>query len=60
MIGKQDIIDFFDKQYYDIHKNGNGRWIDQKCTADIVTVVIDCIYNYELNGEKEIFTTADI
>ena len=47
MLTQQDIIDFCNKYDYDIRKSGNGRWIDQKCAADVVTVIADCIYNYE-------------
>lgn len=60
MLTQQAIIDFCDQYDYDIRKNGNGRWIDQKCAADVVTVVADCIYNYALQDEDGIFTTPEI
>lgn len=44
MLTQQDIIEFCNQYDYDIRKSGNGRWIDQKCAADVVTVVADCIY----------------
>lgn len=60
MLTQQEIIDFCNQYDFDIRKSGNGRWIDQKCAADVVTVVADCIYNYALKDDDGIFTTADI
>lgn len=60
MINQQGIIDFCNQYDYDIRKSGNGRWIDQKCAADVVTVIADCIYNYELDNPDSTFTTPDI
>ena len=60
MLTQQAVIDFCNQFDYDIRKSGNGRWIDQKCAADVVTVIADCIYNYELEKPNSIFTTPDI
>ena len=60
MLTQQDIIDFCDQYDYDIRQSGNGRWIDQKCAADVVTVIADCIYNYALENPDTTFTTPDI
>lgn len=60
MLTQQDIIDFCNQYDYDIRKSGNGRWIDQKCAADVVTLVADCIYNYALQDEDGIFTSMEI
>lgn len=60
MLTQQAIVDFCSQYDYDIRKSGNGRWIDQKCAADVVTVVADCIYNYALQDEDGIFTTPEI
>lgn len=60
MLTQQAIIDFCNQYDYDIRKSHNGRWIDQKCAADVVTVIADCIYNYALEDDDGIFTTADI
>ena len=60
MLTQQAIIDFCNQYDYDIRKSGNGRWIDQKCAADVVTVIADCVYNYALEDDDGIFTTADI
>lgn len=61
MLTNNDIINFINQNCYDIRISNNGRWIDQKCTADVLTVIADCIYNYYLNNQnKKEFTTIDI
>ena len=56
----QQIIDFLNCYDYDIRKTHNARWIDQKCTCDVLSIVADCILeftNYDTNTE---FTIRDI
>lgn len=60
MLTQQSIIDFCNEYNYDIRLNNNGRWIDQKCTADVVNIIADCIYNYELENPGNLFTSNDI
>ena len=60
MLTQQDIINFCNQYNYDIRISRNGRWIDQKCAADVVTVVADCIYNYALQDEDGVFTSTEI
>jgi len=60
MITQQRVIEFLDSRNYDLRVSGNGRWIDQKCAADVVTVVADCILNYGLCNDQKQFTTPDI
>ncbi len=60
MLTQQDIIDFCDLHDYDIRKSGNGRWIDQKCTPDVVTTIADCIVDYSNHNPDESFTSLDI
>ena len=43
---------FLDEHDYDIRKTHNGRWIDQKCTMDVVCLVSDCIVEYEVERWK--------
>lgn len=38
----------------------NGRWIDQKCTPDVVSFIADCIYNFAVENPKKEFTSRDI
>ena len=60
MLTQQNIVDFCNLHNYDVRMSGNGRWIDQKCASDVVTVIADCIYNYEIENPESTFTTPDI
>lgn len=61
MLTNNDIITFISQNDYNIRISNNGRWIDQKCTADVLAVVADCIYNYHLiNSSSLEFRTKDI
>jgi hypothetical protein len=52
-ITESEIQEFFSGNNYDIRVSHNGRWIDQKCTADVTTIVSDCISHYvESNGNS--------
>lgn len=46
---------------YDIRKSHNARWIDQKCTPDVITIIADCILEF-LSGKEQgaVFTSMDI
>ena len=51
---------FLDEHDYDVRKTHNGRWIDQKCTMDVVCLVSDCILEYTNCKSDKIFTVNDI
>ena len=51
---------FLDEHNYDVRKTHNGRWIDQKCTMDVVCLVSDCIVEYTSNKSDKTFTVNDI
>lgn len=57
----QEIInEFFDSHNYDVRVSQNARWIDQKCTCDVLSIIADCILehtNYDVNVE---FSIKDI
>ena len=55
-------IERFLNQYdYDVRKTKFGRWIDQKCTPDVVWTIADFVLNYyENNGRTASFTVSDI
>ncbi|GAA7468869.1 hypothetical protein MM0361_14850 [Helicobacter pylori] len=36
---EQSMIDFLNNKDYDIRKTQSARWIDQKCTPDVLSVV---------------------
>lgn len=56
----QQIQVFLDKHDYDVRKTHNGRWIDQKCTMDVVCLVSDCIVEYTSGSSSKEFTVNDI
>lgn len=56
-----DIYEKFLNQYnYDIRKTGDARWIDQKCTYDVISIIADCIIEYTTETGLEEFTVSDI
>lgn len=54
------IQQFLDEHDYDIRKTHNGRWIDQKCTMDVVCLVADCIVEYTHDKQDKTFSVRDI
>ena len=54
------ITDFLNKYDYDVRKTGDARWIDQKCTYDVVSIIADCIIEYVDENDVKEFTTSDI
>lgn len=59
MLNDKDIIEFLSNYDYDIRKSGSARWIDQKCTPDVLWSISDFIVNY-VDNVKEDFTVRDI
>lgn len=55
-----DIQIFLSRYNYDVRASGNARWIDQKCAADVVTIVSDCILQYSDMHPDTYFTSMDI
>lgn len=60
MLTEQSIIDFISNYEYDIRESHNGRWIDQKCTPDVLSFIADCIYDFATNNPNKEFCTQDI
>lgn len=55
------IVEYLNSNNYDIRISHNARWIDQKCTPDVLCIVADCIINYiDNNGIDTAFTSKDI
>lgn len=62
MMTENDIKIFLGQKNYDLRLSHNGRWIDQKCTPDVLWSVSDFIINYVENGgttfdAKDIWTS---
>lgn len=59
MLKDIDIIQFCAAKDYDIRKSHNGRWIDQKCTPDVIWSISDFVLDYVDNVNNQ-FTVKDI
>lgn len=56
----QNIQNYLNQFDLDVRKTGDGRWIDQKCTPDVVCIIADCVREYtEVDNNIE-FTANDI
>lgn len=45
---------------FDVRVTGNARWIDQKCTPDVMCIVSDCIENYVAVHGNVPFSSVDV
>ena len=60
-ITEEEILDFINSNNYDIRKSHNARWIDQKCTPDVLCIIADCILEFiNKNPDREFFSSSDI
>ena len=55
---EQDILEFLADRNFDIRVSHNGRWIDQKCTPDVLWSISDFIIN--MVDICDSFTVSDI
>ncbi|MGJ1009907.1 restriction endonuclease [Enterococcus casseliflavus] len=61
MITEFEVKKFLSLQNYDIRVDKNGRWIDQKCTPDVVNIIADCVMQYIFDpNNPEDFSSVDI
>ncbi len=44
----------------DVRKSGDARFMDQKCTPDVVCIIADCVINFVGNEQAKKFTVANI
>lgn len=64
-ITDSQVKDFIGEHNYDIRENSKkqvcARWIDQKCTPDVLCVIADCIIEFcNTNEQIEYFSSSDI
>lgn len=57
---EQSMIDFLKFRDYDIRKTQSVRWIDQKCTPDVLSVVADYILEFTQCSIEKSFSIRDI
>ena len=57
---EKTIKEFLNEHDYDVRKSKNGRWIDQKCTMDVLCMISDCIVEYVSEKHVNYFTVNDI
>lgn len=55
-----DIENFLNQYDYDVRKTGDARWIDQKCTHDVLCIIADCIDEFIQNDVNKEFSVTDI
>ncbi|WP_439287057.1 hypothetical protein [Lonepinella sp. BR2357] len=57
---RENIEQFFSQFDFDIRKSNDARWIDQKCTYDVVNIIADCILEFTQHDTNKSFTVTDI
>jgi hypothetical protein len=54
------IKEYLQKFDLDVRKSGDARFMDQKCTPDVVSTIADCVINFVGNEKNKQFTVSDI
>lgn len=57
---REEVLEFLNSRNYDVRIRGNARWIDQKCTADVILIIADCILQHTGYNTETEFTVSDI
>ena len=57
---KEEIRNYLNNLDLDVRKIGSARFMDQKCTPDVVCAVAECILEYTNENENLSFTKDDI
>lgn len=52
--------DFLRKNNYDVRKSNDARFMDQKCTPDVIYIIADCVLNLREADSGIEFTVKDI
>jgi len=55
-----NLKNYFNSFDFDIRKTKNARFIDQKVTPDVLSIIADCVLNYVDNNGTLEFTSTDI
>lgn len=54
------IKEYLQKFDLDVRKSGDARFMDQKCTPDVVSTIADCVINFVGNEKNKQFKVSDI
>ncbi len=57
---EEEITRLLESNNYDIRISGDARWLDQKCTMDVISIVADCILEYLGEDKEKKFKVKDI
>lgn len=57
---REEVLDFLNSKNYDVRISGNARWMDQKCTADVILIIADCILQHTGYNTETEFTVSNI
>ncbi|MCL2526413.1 MAG: restriction endonuclease [Coriobacteriia bacterium] len=60
MFETKDIVVFLGQTDYDLRISNYGRWIDQKCTPDVVSFIAECVLSIDSESISEGFSARDI
>ncbi len=59
-IMEDQIQEHLNKYDFDVRKSHDARFMDQKCTPDVVSIIADCVLNIQRNTPEDEFTVQDI
>lgn len=54
------VVEYMGDHVYDVRSTGNGRWIDQKCTYDVLNFSADLVVEYLGETREERFTSPEL
>lgn len=57
---KPMIKEYLSRFNLDVRKTGDARFMDQKCTPDVVSIIADCVINFVGSDINKKFTVKDI
>lgn len=57
---KEEIRNYLDSLDLDVRESGSARFMDQKCTPDVLCAVAECILEHTAGDNDKRFTKDDI
>lgn len=56
----KELEELLERKNYDIRRSRDARFMDQKCTPDVVCIIADCVLNIRENEPDKEFIVQDI